>query len=162
MVPASPAALQLPIRRLTPADVPACVDLAADRGWAPEISKWRLHFMISDVFGVDDPAGDGLAGMVVLTRYGPSLAVIGMMVVASRYGRQGLGRQLMLHVMAAAGPAVVYLTATSFGRPLYERLGFVPLDSITRHVGVFTGAPGQAGPGPAVRLVLVGLVPARP
>src|ERR1700722_13419996 len=149
MLPASPAALQLPIRRLTPADVPACVDLAADRGGAPEVSKWRLHFMVSDVFGVDDPGGEGLAAMVVLTRYGPAFAVIGMMVVASRYGRQGLGRRLMLHVMAAAGPAVVYLTATSFGRPLYERLGFVPLDSITRHVGVFTGASGPAGPGQA-------------
>jgi hypothetical protein len=65
------AAAGLPIRRLSAADLAACVELAADRGWPPEQNKWRL-FAVGEAYGVDDPAG-GLAAMVVLTRYGRQL-----------------------------------------------------------------------------------------
>ena len=72
---------------------------------AAEHSKWRLMFAVSEPYGVDDPAG-GLAGIVVLTRYGHRLAAVGMMVVASRHGRRGLGRRLMQHVLTLASGAV--------------------------------------------------------
>ena len=80
------------------------------------------------MFGVDAPDGSGLAGAVVLTRWGPDLASVGMMLVAARYGRRGLGRALMEHLLAAAGEgATVTLFATDMGRPLYEKLGFAPV-----------------------------------
>ncbi len=88
--PGRPAHANLPIRQLSMADLSACVELAADRDWPPEEHKWRLLFRVGEVYGIDDPAG-GLAGVVVLTRYGEELAAVGMMVVASRYGHQGLG-----------------------------------------------------------------------
>jgi hypothetical protein len=87
------AITELPVRRLGPADLGAIVALAGDRGWPAEESKWRLMFAVSEAYGVDDPVG-GLAGIVVLTNYGSELAAVGMMLVASRYGRQGLGRRL--------------------------------------------------------------------
>lgn len=126
----------LPVRRLGPADLPACVALAGDRGWPPEENKWRLIFAVSEVYGVDDPTS-GLAGVVVLTRYGSGLAAIGMMVVASRHGRQGLGRRLMRHALDKAAGAVVYLTATEQGRPLYAQLGFRAIDTSTSYIGTF-------------------------
>ncbi len=61
------ATADLPVRRLSAADLPACLDLAADRNWPREEHKWRLLFEVSEVYGLDDPAG-GLAGTVVLTR----------------------------------------------------------------------------------------------
>ncbi len=135
-----------PVRRLDAADLGACIDLTGDRGWSAEENKWRLMFVVSEVYGVDDPAG-GLAGIAALTRYGADLAVIGMMVVASRHGRRGLGQRLMGHVLRLAGDAVVYLTATSMGRPLYEQLGFRPVDTSTRYSGVFGPAPDDPGAG---------------
>ncbi len=126
----------LPVRRLGLADLPACVALAGDRGWSPEENKWRLIFAVSEVYGVDDPAG-GLAGTVVLTRYGSQLAAVGMMLVASCRGRQGLGRRLMRYALDEASEAVVYLTATAQGRPLYEQLGFRAVDTLTSYIGVF-------------------------
>lgn len=129
----------LPVRRLSRADLPAIVMLAGDRGWSPEENKWRLIFAVSEVYGVDDPAG-GLAGTVVLTRYGSGLAAVGMMLVASRHGRQGLGRRLMRHVLEAAAGAVVYLTATEQGRPLYDQLGFQPVDTSTSYIGIFSAS----------------------
>jgi len=126
-----------PIRRLGPADLAACVALAADRNWSPEKAKWSLLLTASEPFGIDAPDGRGLAGAVVLTRWGPELASVGMMLVAARYGRRGLGRALMEHLLAAAGDATVTLFATDMGRPLYEKLGFQPVRRNVSFVGSF-------------------------
>ena len=100
-----------PIRRLGTGDLRHCVALSIDRGWLPERSKWALLLAETEAFGVDAPDG-GLAGCVVLARYGPDLASVGMMLVAARYGRRGLGRALMEHLLAEAGGATVTLFAT--------------------------------------------------
>ena len=117
--------------------------LAVDRGWPPERSKWSLLLGACEAFGVDAPDGRGLAAAVVLTRWGPDLASVGMMLVAARYGRRGLGRGLMEHVIAEAGDATVTLFATDLGRPLYEQLGFAPVRRSVSFVGAFR--PGPAG-----------------
>ena len=139
----------LPVRQLNEADLSACLDLAADRNWTREKHKWQLLFEVSEVYGLDDPAGGGLAGAVVLTRYGPDLAAIGMMLVAARYGRRGLGSRLMIHALDQAAGAVVYLTATEFGRPLYHRLGFRAVDVSVTHRGLLRAQPAAAGPAAA-------------
>ncbi len=140
-----------PIRRLTPDDRERCIALAVDRGWSPESAKWTLLLAASEVFGVDAPDGRGLAGSVTLTRWGPDLAAVGMMLVAARYGRRGLGRALMEHLLRAAGPdATVTLFATDMGRPLYEQLGFRPVRRNVSFVGRFR-PPGRLR-APATRL----------
>jgi GNAT superfamily N-acetyltransferase len=182
-VTATAAALsigEVPVRRLDEADLPAIFELAADRGWPPEEAKWRLMFAVSEPYGVPDPAG-GLAGAVVLTRYGwpaeaaarwsrsdpalaerpalhpppgrAPLATVGMMLVASRHGRRGLGRRLMEHVLARAGDAVVYLTATPAGRPLYERLGFRVVDTSVTYRGFLRPESAEAEAASATRPV---------
>lgn len=125
------------IRRLGPDDLKACTALSVDRGWSPERAKWALLLAVAEPFGVDAPDGRGLAGAVVLTRYGADLASVGMMLVAARYARRGLGRALMEHLIAEAGPATVTLFATDMGRPLYEKLGFRPVRRSVSFVGPF-------------------------
>jgi GNAT superfamily N-acetyltransferase len=116
------------VRRLGADDLRDCAALAVDRGWWPERAKWSLLLAASEAYGVDAPDGQGLAGTVVLTRWGADRAAIGMMLTASRYGRQGLGRTLMEHALRAAGEGTaVSLFATDAGRPLYEKLGFKPV-----------------------------------
>jgi GNAT superfamily N-acetyltransferase len=129
-----------PARRLSVADLDACVRLATDRDWPVERSKWRLLFAVGEVYGIRGEDGD-LAAMAVLTRYGHQLAAVGMMVVAQRYGRQGLGRRLLTEVLQLAAGAVVHLTATSYGEPLYQRLGFRAVDTMDTHAGHFRAAP---------------------
>jgi len=133
-----------PVRRLGPADLPHCVRLSVGRGWLPEKAKWSLLLEVAEVFGVDAPDGadgDGaLAGAVVLTRYGAGLASVGMMLVAARHGRQGLGRALMEHLLAEAGDATVTLFATALGKPLYDKLGFRVIRRSTAFTGRFTPA----------------------
>jgi ribosomal protein S18 acetylase RimI-like enzyme len=136
------AVASLPVERLIAADLAGCLALGDDRGWPAEPDKWQLLFEVGEVFGIRDPAG-GLAAAVALTRYGPGLAAIGMMLVAERHGRRGVGRALMTHVLGQAGDTVSCLFATGFGRPLYERLGFRPAWMSARYIGPL--APGPAG-----------------
>jgi len=153
-----------PIRRLGASDQKRCVALSIDRGWSPERAKWSLLLEACEAFGIDAPDGHGLAGAVVLTRWGPDLASVGMMLVAARYERQGLGRALMGHLLAEAGDATVTLFATDLGRPLYEKLGFRPVRRNVAFVGKFRSgrasdnskktarAADFAGLGPSTRL----------
>lgn len=137
-----------PVRRLRPDDLRHCVRLSVDRGWLPEKAKWSLLLEVSEVFGVDAPDGgddgDGaLAGAVVLTRYGADLASVGMMLVAARYGRRGLGRALMEHLLAEAGDATVTLFATDLGKPLYDKLGFRTIRRSAAFTGPFSTEPTE-------------------
>jgi N-acetylglutamate synthase-like GNAT family acetyltransferase len=106
----------------------------------------------SEAYGIDAPDGHGLAGTVVITRWGADCAAIGLMIVASRYGGRGLGRTLMGHALDTAGEGVgVSLFATSSGRPLYDKLGFRPVRRSIAFRGRFRvrpqprwRAPGEA------------------
>jgi GNAT superfamily N-acetyltransferase len=137
-----------PVRRLGPDDLKRCVALSVDRGWSPERAKWSLLLAASEVFGADAPDGRGLAGAVVLTRWAADYAAVGMMLVAARYGRRGLGRALMEHVLHAAGDAAtVTLFATDMGRPLYEKLGFAAVRRNVSFVGRFRSSPAASPAG---------------
>ncbi|OIK05802.1 GNAT family N-acetyltransferase [Streptomyces monashensis] len=123
----TPSLAALPIRRLTLRDLTACADLSEDRGWPREEHKWGFLLTAGNGFGIDDPQG-GLVAACVVTQYGswgrPDLGAIGMVLVAERHARQGVGRRLMRHVVSTMGAAPLTLHATENGRPLYEELGF--------------------------------------
>ncbi|MEU3603928.1 GNAT family N-acetyltransferase [Streptomyces sp. NPDC035033] len=140
-MPISPSALaQLPVRRLDTADLLACSDLSENRGWLREEHKWGLLLTAGTGYGIDDPDGDGLLAACVVTSYGPGLAAIGMVLVAERYARRGVGRRLMRHVLEEAGETPLTLYATPNGRPLYEELGFTEVGRSEMLRGRFSGA----------------------
>ena len=123
----TPFLASAPIRRLTLRDLTACADLSEDRGWPREEHKWGFLLTAGKGYGIDDPGG-GLVAACTVTEYGPqerpSLAAIGMVLVAERHARQGVGRRLMRHIVSGLGTLPLTLHATPFGRPLYEELGF--------------------------------------
>lgn len=143
----TPSLAALPIRRLTPRDLTACADLSEDRGWPREEHKWGLLLAAGKGYGIDDPEG-GLVSACVVTEYGttghPGLRAIGMVLVAERHARQGVGRRLMQHVLAEAATAPLTLHATPYGQPLYEELGFKVTGRAEMIVGNFT--PGGRTP----------------
>ncbi|MDX3852966.1 GNAT family N-acetyltransferase [Streptomyces sp. AK02-01A] len=148
---------ELPIRLLTRGDLAPCADLAEDRGWAREDHKWRLLLTAGTGYGIDDPEGKGLAAACVVTSFGPDLAAVGMMLVAGRYARQGLGRRLMVHVLREAGDTPLALYATQYGRPLYQQLGFTDSGGAERIGGRFR-IPGRE-PLPTTRPAAPGDLP---
>jgi hypothetical protein len=55
----------------------------------------------------------------------------------------------MDRALADAGGVPVFLNATGFGRPLYERLGFVPLSTTSTHYGRLSAANASGRTSPA-------------
>jgi len=131
------------------ADLPACADLAESRSWPREPPKWRLLHEVGQVFGVDAPDG-GLAACAAVVSFG-TVASISMVLVAPRFERRGLGRAITAQALAAAGDRVVWLHASTLGRPLYESMGFVLDGGCQGHVGRFAddGGPGASPGSPA-------------
>ncbi|MGW5341441.1 GNAT family N-acetyltransferase [Streptomyces sp. HUAS TT3] len=147
-----PHLTDLPIRALTVEDLRHCANLSQDRGWPREDHKWGLLLAAGKGYGVDAPDGRGLAAACVVTSYGqtydkPELAAIGMVLVADRYARQGLGRHLMKHLCDDVLNGVpLTLHATPYGRPLYEELGFTATGRAEMLLGSFR--PDAATPEP--------------
>lgn len=159
----TPSPADLPVRRLTRRDLTACADLSEDRGWPREEHKWSLLLTAGKGYGIDDPGG-GLVAACVVTEYGlygePELGAIGMVLVAERYARQGIGRRLMRYVVAAMGTTPLTLHATPNGRPLYEELGFKVIGGAEMVRGRFTpNGPGpETGTRPATAEDLAGII----
>lgn len=145
----TPSLLALPIRRLTLRDLTACADLSENREWPREEHKWGFLLSAGKGYGIDDPDG-GLVTACVVTQYGPQsrpdLGAIGMVLVAERHARRGVGRRLMRHMLSALEPTPLTLHATPYGRPLYEQLGFEATGRAEMLLGNFI--PG--GPQPQV------------
>lgn len=157
----TPSPTALPIRRLTLRDLTACADLSEDRGWPREEHKWGLLLAAGKGYGIDDPDG-GLVTVCVITEYGPQdrpdFGAIGMVLVAERHSRQGIGRRLMRHVVSAMGTTPLTLHATPYGRPLYEELGFKVTGRAEMLRGHFT--PGSPLPEVATRAATAEDLPA--
>ncbi|MFD3733980.1 GNAT family N-acetyltransferase [Streptomyces sp. NPDC058632] len=150
----TPPPVSLPIRRLTLRDLSACADLSEDRGWPREEHKWGFLLSAGKGYGIDDPYG-GLVSACVVTEYGPqeqpTLGAIGMVLVAERHARQGVGRRLMRHVVSAMGSTPLTLHATSYGLPLYEELGFKVTGRAEMLRGRFVPGAGEPVAGVSTR-----------
>lgn len=142
--PTLPSLAELPIRRLNRGDLVPCADLCEDRGWPRDEHRWGLLLSAGAGYGIDAPDGKGLAATCLTTPYGSGLTAVGMLLVADRYGRRGLARRLMRHMMEAVGDTPLVLYATAQGQPLYEDLGFSAVGR-TERVGGRFGAGGPDG-----------------
>ncbi|GAA3500229.1 GNAT family N-acetyltransferase [Streptomyces prasinosporus] len=157
----TPSLASLPVRRLTLRDLTACADLSEDRGWPREEHKWGLLLSAGKGYGIDDPDG-GLVAACVVTEYGPqerpALGALGMVLVAERHARQGVGRRLMRHIVSSMGTTPLTLHATPYGLPLYEELGFKVVGRAEMLRGRFV--PTEAGTGIATRAATAEDLPA--
>jgi GNAT superfamily N-acetyltransferase len=140
------------IRPFRTEDVARGLALTRQAGWNQTERDWRRLFDL-------DPDGCFVAELnsepvatLTCARYGP-VAWLAMMLVDQDRRGQGIGRALMSHALAwldASAVRTARLDATPLGRPLYERLGFVPEYSIARHTGRPSAGPQAAlAPDPA-------------
>jgi len=122
-----------PLRVLGPTDLGAAEALATEAGWNQVEADWRIFLELGHLMGVDVPGHEVVATAATLP-LGPELGWIGMMLVATPFRRQGLGRQLLGQCILdlAAQGLTPGLDATAAGRELYRRYDFQDTWAITR------------------------------
>ncbi len=121
------------IRRLEPAEAPACLPLSVEAGWNQVEADWRFMLDAGAAFGVAQSDGRLGASALVLP-VGERLRWISMVLVTAGLRRQGLGTDLLRRCIAEAeqGGHAMGLDATELGRPVYLPLGFRDLYRISR------------------------------
>lgn len=119
--------MRISIELLQRADVPELSWLVEQAGWSQLPSDW-LRLIELEPQGCFAVRLQGeIAATLTTICYGTELAWVGMKLVDPRFRRQGIGRRLMEHAIAALQNRLIrsiQLDATPFGKQLYDQLGF--------------------------------------
>lgn len=123
---------------MTAADVPLGMRLKEQAGWNQLEADWRRFLaMQPDGCFVAEWDGDPV-GTAVGCVFG-SVAWIAMVLVDEAVRGRGIGKALVERTVMSVeqrGATSVRLDATPLGRPVYEKLGFVPQYELTRYAGI--------------------------
>nr|WP_279342498.1 GNAT family N-acetyltransferase [Geotalea sp. SG265] len=125
-------------------NVPLFLSWAAEEGW--RCGSWEFDFLLEHFpQGCWTTSTDGIAtGFITSVKYVNS-GWIGNLLVREDCRGRGYGRLLMEQAMDSldrAGVKTMWLTASRAGQPLYEKLGFIAIDRISRWRG--SGIPDAA------------------
>lgn len=130
----------LHLRPFTAADVPFGMALKTRAGWNQREADWRrAHDLEPTGCFVAEWEGRP-AGTAVTCVFGP-VAWVAMVLVDPDLRGRGIGTALTkraLDFLDGVGVETVRLDATPLGRPIYEKLGFVPQFSLNRYDGLLT------------------------
>jgi GNAT superfamily N-acetyltransferase len=128
----------LRIRLLAHAEMPFADRVRDLAGWNQTIDDWK-RFLAVEPDGCFLAEWEGHpAGTMTTTRYGTTLAWIGMVLVHPDYRRRGIGRALLQHGVAhlrGRGVECIKLDATPVGKTVYVNLGFEAEWSLARWAG---------------------------
>lgn len=118
-------------------DIEPFLEMAAQERWICD--RWELEFLLPAF-----PAGclvwrdaNRPVAFVTAVRYDRS-GWIGNLIVSPLLRGRGTGSTLMLAALTAleaAGTETVWLTASTAGKPIYEKLGFQAVDTVYRWRG---------------------------
>jgi len=135
----------LPVFRPFTQDLLAsAVRLSTQAGWNQTGEDWlRLATLRENAVMVYTDA-DEVRASYSLVDYGSKVAWIGMILVDQAYRGNGLGKRAFQEaVKAAQGYEIIGLDATDLGEPIYTKLGFEVIGSITRWQGQISSDRGM-------------------
>ncbi len=140
-------------RRMTEDDLPAAYGLTQAVRWAHRLEDWQFMHRVGTGFVAEE--GGALVGTGLCWKFEESHASLGMIIVSPEGQGKGIGRELMRLILEELGDRCILLTATPAGRPLYEKLGFVPTGSVDHHQGtMLQTAPIAPAAGECIRPVV--------
>jgi GNAT superfamily N-acetyltransferase len=129
--------MAIAIRTMSRRDVPFGMALKDHAGWNQTEADW-LRLLAMEPEGCFVAQWDGLpAGTAVTTMLG-GVGWISMVLVEEAVRGRGIGTRLVEHAVThlqRRAATAVRLDATSLGRPVYEKLGFVPEYEVARWEG---------------------------
>jgi len=134
------------IRQMRTDDVRLGLRLSRQAGWNQLESDW-LRFMNMEPEGCFVAELDGCSVGTTTTCIFENVAWIAMVLVDKDSRGRGVGKTLLKHsldFLDGRKVKTVRLDATAAGRPIYEKLGFVPEYELVRFQGI--SRPGKTGP----------------
>ena len=134
------------IRQMTIDDLRLGLRLSRQAGWNQTESDW-LRFMNMEPEGCFVAELDGCSVGTTTTCIFENVAWIAMVLVDKESRGQGVGTKLLKHsldYLNGRKVKTVRLDATAAGRPIYEKLGFVPEYELVRFEGI--ARLGATGP----------------
>jgi GNAT superfamily N-acetyltransferase len=137
-------ALDAALVEMRDADVAEGLALSDEAGWNQTARDWSLMIQLGRAFAI---AADGrLVATGLALPYPPDFGWISMVLVHGPYRRRGLATRLLERSVAEERKRglVPFLDATPAGRPVYERMGFRPIETLTR----WRGSGGGSTPSP--------------
>jgi len=123
------------LRVMTAADIAAAVALKDTAGWNQTALDWGRFLAACPQGSFVAESGGRVIGTSATIIYAQQLAWIGMVIVAAEHRGQGIGTALLqkaIDYLVAEKVPCMKLDATPQGRPLYQKLGFVPEYDIER------------------------------
>jgi GNAT superfamily N-acetyltransferase len=147
------AAHHVVIRRMHATDIDAAVSIIRPQRWNQTEGDWR-RFQALEPAGCFVASIDGQVIATTTTELFDRVGWIGMVTVSGELRGGGIGRAIMDRAIAylhRAGARTIKLDATPMGKPLYERMGFLPEYRVERYLraaetlpveGVVPIAPG--------------------
>ena len=109
------------IRELSVADIPECMKLITDRGWAWTPAQWELMLSLGPGIGAFD--GGSILGTTLATPYPEGQSISGVLV-GTWAQRRGVATTLMRNILDISAADVSALYATPMGEPLYASSAF--------------------------------------
>jgi GNAT superfamily N-acetyltransferase len=126
------------IRRMTIDDLRLGLRLSRQAGWNQTESDW-LRFMDMEPEGCFVAELNGFSVGTTTTCVFDNVAWIAMVLVDKDARGQGVGTRLLRHALNYLDLLrikTIRLDATDLGRPIYEKLGFVPEYELARFEGI--------------------------
>jgi GNAT superfamily N-acetyltransferase len=120
---------------MTKADIPAGMKLKEIAGWNQTPSDWERFLDSSPQGCFVAESGGQVVGTATTIVYEGRFAWIGMVLVDPAHRGQGLGTKLLkrtIEFLDSQRVPTIKLDATPQGKPIYEKLGFVPEFEIER------------------------------
>ena len=125
--------LPLAVRRMTPGDVAQAQRLSAAIGWPHRLEDWR--FVLRVGMGFVAERDSALVGTAMGWTFGAAQATLGMVIVAPKQRRQGIGRALVGRVLDELGQREITLYASQATRAMFEANGFEACGLLDQHLG---------------------------
>lgn len=123
----------LTLRPMTQADIALGMRLSTIAGWNQVEADWEM-FLAASAGGSWVALWDGTpAGTITTVAYQRRFGWVGLLLVAPRFRRKGIGTALLDAAIAhASAIGTLRLDATPEGEPLYTKLGFRPEHQVIR------------------------------
>ena len=143
--------MNLRMRAMGPEDITLGMRLKEQAGWNQTEADWR-RFLDLEPDGCFVAEWDGRAVATTTTCVFESVGWIAMVLVDKAYRHRGIATRLVEHALEhldGRGVATARLDATPLGRPVYERMGFLPEHDLVRLQGDASQRTPEAPVSPA-------------